>query len=121
MAGRGWLIAGAAAVVGGIFLGPLVHPFAGSGRACEGIGFGCTPERDMDTLLVVAVYGLAATVTLVLAWWRSRRGRGWRTAFVTGIAITMLATALAVWSQLPRYATSAAPPAPASFAGQTVA
>jgi len=31
----------------------------GSGERCEGIGFGCAPERDLDTLLVVAVYAAA--------------------------------------------------------------
>jgi hypothetical protein len=109
MAGRRWLIAGAAAIAGGILLGLLVYPFVGSGRTCEGIGFGCTPEREMDTLLIVAVYGLAAAVSLVVAWWRARRGRRLATTLAAGIAITMLATAGAVWSQLPRYETSPGP------------
>jgi hypothetical protein len=106
MAGRSWLVAWTLTVAGAILLGWLVHPVVGSGRACEGIGFGCTPERDMDTFLVVAVYFLAAAVTLVVAWWRSRAGRSWRPALAAGIAITVLATALVVWSQLPRYSTS---------------
>lgn len=101
-----WWIAGALAVGGGVLLARLVHPYVGSGRACEGIGFGCTPERDLDTLLIVAVYALAAAVTFVVVWWRSRRGRGWRTALAAGIAVTAFATALAAWSQLPRYETS---------------
>jgi hypothetical protein len=36
-------------------------------------------------------------------WRRSRPGRPWRTALVAGVAITVLATAAATWSQLPRY------------------
>jgi hypothetical protein len=99
----------AAAGVGAILLGLLVHPLVGSGRTCEGIGFGCTPEREMDTLLIVAVYAVAAVVTLLIAWQRSRRGLRWRAALVAGLAITVLATAVALWSQLPRYATSPGP------------
>jgi hypothetical protein len=101
-----WLIAGASALAGAVLLGLLVHPVVGSGRTCEGIGFGCSPERDMDTLLIVVVYTAAALLTLVVAWRRSRRGRPWRTALGAGIAITMLATGAAVWSQLPRYPSS---------------
>jgi hypothetical protein len=110
-----WLIAAASALAGAVLLGVLVHPFVGSGRACEGIGFGCTPERDTDTLVIVAVYTLAALVTLVVVWWRSRRGLRWRTVLVAGIAITMLATGAAVRSQLPRYPSS---PGPLSEAGE---
>jgi len=102
-------------LAGAVLLGLLVHPFVGSGRTCDGIGFGCTPERDTDTLLIVVVYTVAALVTLVVAWRRSRRGRRWRTALVAGIAITMLATGAAAWSQLPRYPTS---PGPLSAAGE---
>jgi hypothetical protein len=109
MAARGWLIAGAGALAGAVVLAVLVHPHVGSGRACEGIGFGCTPERDTDTLLIVAVYAAALAATLGVAWWRARRRRPWRAALVAGLAITVLATALAVWSQLPRYATSPGP------------
>jgi hypothetical protein len=110
-----WLIAGASVLAGAVLLGLLVHPFVGSGRTCEGIGFGCTPERDTDTLLIVVVYTVAALVTLAVAWRRSLRGRRWRTAFGAGIAITMLATGAAVWSQLPRYPSS---PGPLSAAGE---
>jgi hypothetical protein len=106
MGARGWLIAGAAAVSGAIALSLLVHPHVGSGRACEGIGFGCTPERDTDTALIVALYIATAATTFAVSWWRSRGGRPWRAALAGGIAITLLATGLAAWSQLPRYAAS---------------
>jgi hypothetical protein len=115
MGALSWLIAGAAALAGAVLLAVLVHPFVGSGRTCEGIGFGCTPERDTDTLLVVVVYTVAALVTLVVVWRRSRRGRRWRTALGAGIAITLLATGATVWSQLPRYPSS---PGPLSEAGE---
>jgi hypothetical protein len=46
----GWSVAAASAVLGAILLGLLVHTVVGSGRTCEGIGFGCTPERELDTL-----------------------------------------------------------------------
>ena len=103
------MIAGASVLAGAVLLGVLVHPFVGSGRACEGIGFGCTPERDTDTLLIVAVFTVSALLTVIVAWRQSHRGRSWRTALVAGIAITMLATGAAVWSQLPRYPSSPAP------------
>jgi hypothetical protein len=106
MAGRRWLIPWVGVVAGALALGVVVHPHVGSGRTCEGIGFGCTPERDTDTLLIVAVYTAAAIATLVIAWWWSRRGRGWRAVLVTGVVVTVLITAGAVWSQLPRYSTS---------------
>ena len=104
-----WLIAGASTLAGAVLLGVVVHPFVGSGLTCEGIGFGCTPERDMDTLLVVAVYAIGAAVTAVVVWRRSRRGRAWRTALAAGVAITMIATAAATWSQLPRHPSSPGP------------
>ena len=102
----GWLVAAASAASGAILLGLLVHPLVGSGRTCEGIGFGCTPERDLDTLLIVAVYVVAVVATLLAAWWCSHRGRAWRKALVAGIVITILMTAATAWSQLPRYAVS---------------
>jgi hypothetical protein len=91
-----------------------VHPHVGSGRACEGIGFGCTPERDTDTLLIVLVYSAAALLSLAVAWRRFRRERSWRMALGIGVAITLLSTALVVWSQLPRYPSA---PGPLSSAG----
>jgi hypothetical protein len=109
------LIGGTAALAGAVLLGLLVHPFVGSGRTCEGIGFGCTPERATDTFLVVAVYAIAALLTVVVTWRRSRRGRHWRTTLAAGIAITMLATGATAWSQLPRYPSS---PGPLSEAGE---
>ena len=96
----------ASAVSGAILLALLVHPVVGSGRTCEGIGFGCTPERDLDTLLIVAVYVVAVVATLLVAWWCSRRGRAWRTALMAGIVITVVTTAATAWSQLPRYPVS---------------
>ncbi len=105
-----WVVAGASVLVGGVVLAVLAYPFVGSGLGCEGIGFGCTPEREVDTLLVVSVYVVGATATLVVAWWRGRRGHGLRAAVVAGTAITMLATATTVWSQLPSY-----PAAPGSL------
>ena len=102
----GWLVAVASAVAGAILLGLLVHPVVGSGRTCEGIGFGCTPERELDTLLIVVVYVVAVGATLLVAWWCSRRGRGWRKALMVGIVITVVTTAATAWSQLPRYSVS---------------
>ena len=109
MTGRWWLIAAVGAFAGAVALGVLVHPHVGSGRACEGLGFGCTPERDTDTALIVGVYCVAAFGTLVVAWWRCRRRRPWRAALTGGVAITVTATALAVWSQLPDYPASPGP------------
>jgi hypothetical protein len=62
-----WSLAGASALTGAVVLGPLVHPYVGSGGACEGIGFGCTPERDTDTLLIVGVYTVPALLTVLVA------------------------------------------------------
>lgn len=109
MAARGWLIAGTAVLAGAVLLGLLVHPFVGSGHSCEGVGFGCTPERDTDTLLIVAVYAVGSFATLLVTSWRARRGRRWRTVLAAGSAIAILATAAAVWSQLPRHAISPGP------------
>ena len=109
MAARGWLIGGAGAIAGAVLLGLLVHPHVGSGRSCEGIGFGCTPERDFDTALIVAVYGATALVTLATAWVLFLRGRPWRAVLAGGVAVTVLATVLTTWSQLPRYTTSPGP------------
>jgi hypothetical protein len=106
MARFGWLVAVASAVSGAIVVGLLVHPVVGSGHRCEGIGFGCTPERDLDTLLIVGVYILAVAWTLLIASWCSRRGRSWRKALVAGIVITVVMTAATAWSQLPRYRVS---------------
>jgi hypothetical protein len=107
MAGRGWLIAGAAVLAGAVLLGMSVHPVVGSGRSCEGVGFGCTPERETDTMLVVAVYVAASLGTLLVASWRVRHGGLWRTVLPAGVVIVILATAAAVWSQLPRHPISA--------------
>ena len=90
-------------LVGAVVLGVFVHPFVGSGQRCEGIGFGCTPERDLDTLLIVAVCATTSLGTVLAAWRRARRGRPWSRALAAGIAITVLATAATVWSQLPRH------------------
>ena len=70
-----WFIAAASVPVGVVLLALLVHPFVGSGRSCDGLGFGCTPERATDTLLVVAVYSATAMATLALTWRRACRGR----------------------------------------------
>jgi hypothetical protein len=87
----------------------LVHPFVGSGLTCEGIGFGCTPERFTDSVLVAAVFGVAAYVTLVVAAWRERRGRTWHRQLAAGMALTLVLTAATAWSQLPRHPTSPGP------------
>ena len=108
MAGWMW-IAAVAVLVGGVVVGVVVHPLVGSGQSCEGIGFGCTPERAVDTILVVAVYATASVGTVLAAWRRARRGRPWSRALAAGLAITVLATAAAVWSQLPRYHFSPGP------------
>jgi hypothetical protein len=109
VAARGLLIGWAGAVAGAVVLGLLVHPHVGSGGSCEGIGFGCTPERDLDTALVVAVYGAIAFAAITIAWLRARSGRAWRMALAGGLALTVLATALTVRSQLPRYSVSPGP------------
>jgi hypothetical protein len=101
------------AVAGAVVLAAVVHPYVGSGLTCEGIGFGCTPERDLDTAFVVAVYSIGAVATLIAAGRRSRRGRPWRTVLAAGVAITTLATAGAAWSQLPRHPSSPGPLGPA--------
>ena len=87
----------------------LVHPFVGSGLTCEGIGFGCTPERFTDSVLIAAVFGVAAYATLVVAGWRERRGRTWRRQLAAGMALTLVLTAATAWSQLPRHPTSPGP------------
>jgi hypothetical protein len=109
-----WSLAGAMVLAGAVVLGPLVHPHVGSGRACEGIGFGCTPERDTDTLLIVIAYSVPALLTVLVAWRRYRRGRSWRAPLAAGVVITLLATGAAVWSQLPRYPSA---PGPLNAAG----
>jgi hypothetical protein len=109
MAARVWLIALAGLAAGAVLLGVLAHPHVGSGHTCEGIGFGCTPERDFDTALIVAVYGVTALAALVFAEWRSSRGRSWRPALAAGLGVTVLATGLTLWSQLPRYSASPGP------------
>jgi hypothetical protein len=103
------LIAAACVLAGAAILAVLVHPHVGSGLRCEGIGFGCTPERDADTLLVVAVFAAAALATLLIAWRRDRRRRPWRRVLAAGFAITLLATAAAFASQLPRHPISPGP------------
>ena len=90
-------------------LGLVVHPYVGSGRACEGIGFGCTPERDTDTLLIVTAYIVPALLAVLIAWRRFYLGRSWRAVLAAGTAITILATGAAVWSQLPRYPSAPGP------------
>ena len=104
-----WFIAAASVPVGVVLLALLVHPFVGSGRTCEGVGFGCTPERATDTLLVVAVYAATAMATLALTWRRARRGRTSTAVLGAGIAVCVLATAATAWSQLPRHAVSPGP------------
>lgn len=109
MSGHRWLIAAAMVLVGAVPLGLLVHRLVGSGLRCEGIGFGCTPERAADTALVVVVYLAAALGTLLLAWLRARRGGTPRPVLGAGLAVTLLATAAALWSQLPRHPVSPGP------------
>jgi hypothetical protein len=92
-----------------LVLGVFVHPFVGSGQSCEGIGFGCTPERDLDTLLVVAVYATTSLGTVLATLRRARRGRPWSRVLAAGLAITVLATVATVWSQLPRHQFSPGP------------
>jgi hypothetical protein len=104
--GRTWLILSAAALAGAVVLSLAVQPHVGSGRSCEGIGFGCTPERQTDAALVAAVYSLATLASLVVAGWRDRRGRPWRRTLAAGMAITTLATGAAIWTQLPRHPAS---------------
>jgi hypothetical protein len=89
-----------------VLLGSLAYPVVGSGERCQGIGFGCTPERELYTLLVIAVYTIGAVATLVIAWKRDRRGLGFARALSVGTAITLAATGAAMWSQLPRYTVS---------------
>jgi hypothetical protein len=98
-----------AALAGAVVVAVAVYPYVGSGDDCEGIGFGCTPERETDTALVVAVYAVAVFAALLVAWRRQRRGRPWRRALAAGIAVTLLATAAAAWSQRPHYRFSPGP------------
>ena len=109
MAGLRWLTAVAVALAGAVLAGTLAHPFVGSGTSCEGIGFGCTPERDFDTFLIVAVYVVGAAATLSIAFRLQRSGRRWRAALGAGLALTLLATGVAAWSQLPRHRVSPGP------------
>jgi hypothetical protein len=109
MSGWRWLAAAAGVLAGAVLLHQLVYPIVGSGLACEGIGFGCTPERQTDTLLIEAVYLVAAGATFVTVWRRTRRGRPWRAVLAGGVALTLLATAAATWSQLPRYRSAPGP------------
>jgi hypothetical protein len=109
VAGWKWLVAAASVLVGAVMLGVFVHPFVGSGQRCQGIGFGCTPERDLDTLLVVAVCATTSLAGVLAAWRRARRGRPWSWTLAAGVAITVLATVAAVWSQLPRHQFSPGP------------
>jgi hypothetical protein len=104
-----WLIAAASVLVGAVVLGVLVHPSVGSGERCEGIGFGCTPERDLDTLLVVAVCAATALASVLATWRRARRGRPWSWTLAAGVSVTVLATVATVWSQLPRHRFSPGP------------
>jgi hypothetical protein len=104
-----WLFAGVCAAGGAVLVAILVHPFVGSGATCEGIGFGCTMERATDTLFVAATYALGAAVTVAFVWRRARRGLRLRTAVAAGVALTVLATAAAAWSQLPRYPSAPGP------------
>lgn len=109
MGRRWWLIAAAGAACGAVALGFLVHPYVGSGFTCEGIGWGCTPERLSDSALVSIVFGFAALASLAAAYWRRRRGGDWRRALRAGAAVTIAATAVTIWSQLPRHPTSPGP------------
>ena len=109
MADWKWLTALVFALAGAVALGRLVHPYIGSGNTCEGIGFGCSPERLVDGFVIMAVFAVLAVASLLVAWRRARRGRRWRTALVAGIAITVLASSATVWSQLPRHHISPGP------------
>jgi hypothetical protein len=86
-----WLAVCACACGGAVLLGSLAYPVVGSGERCQGIGFGCTPERELYTLLVIAVYTIGAVATLVIAWKRDRRGLGFARALSVGTAITLAA------------------------------
>jgi hypothetical protein len=110
---RLWLIAAAGAVCGALALGFLVYPYVGSGSTCEGIGWGCTPERLSDSALVAIVFGFGALASLAIGRRRERRGGDWRRALRAGAVVTIAATAATVWSQLPRHPTSPGPLDPA--------
>ena len=92
-----------AGFVGSVPLAPFAHGRVGSGTLCEGVGFGCVPERFFDTALVLLVYsaGVAAT-----AWLCARRARRTAWALVAGLACTLAATGTAIAVQAPdhRYA-----------------
>ena len=113
MTRRWWLIAAAGAACGAVALGFLVYPFVGSGFTCEGIGWGCTPERLSDSALVAIVFGFAALAGIAVGRWRQSRGGDWRRALRAGAVVTIAVTAATVWSQLPRHPTSPGPLDPA--------
>lgn len=113
MTRRSLWIAVACAFAGGVLLAVSVHPFVGSGNTCEGIGFGCTPERDTDTLLVVTAYAVGALLTLLIARLLARRGSSTRRALIAGLVVTTLVTGATAWSQLPRHPGAPGPLGPA--------
>jgi hypothetical protein len=102
----GLLVATVAGVVGLPF---MVHDRIGSGTRCEGIGFGCTPEREIDTLLVTAVYAGSILLLAVVVCVVALSGRRTTTLLAGGVVVVALLTALTFGSQLPRYHTSTQP------------
>lgn len=87
-----------AAGIGAVPLAIAGYARLGSGTACDGIGFGCTPERAFDTALVLVIYivGVAATT-----WLATRRSSAWAVAMA--LIGTLGATGTAIAIQLPDY------------------
>ena len=85
---------------GGIVAIPIaagVHEVVGSGHGCEGIGFGCTPERMMDTALVLLVYAVGLAVASIVA-----LRAGSERVLGVGVVLTLLATGIVTWAQRPQ-------------------
>lgn len=90
----------AAAGVAAVLLAVFVYPHVGSGTQCEGIGFGCSPERELDTAFVLFVYVVGILTT---ASWSARGGRVQAATLAVGFVCTLALTGAAFAVQRPDY------------------